>query len=346
VQEPGKATLIGGIQTGYANNVWQTTDGLNWSELSSRAQFSPRSSHQGIEFNGEMWIVGGFATDGRIADRATNELWRSSDGVNWSRVTPNGAIFSPRSAHGAAVFNNRLWVIGGTSNPTGASGIDVRMNDVWSTADGITWQQEPTPGFTPRSGFGTVAFNGKLWVIGGCVSATNCLNDVWSSVDGVAWTNEVLSAPFSERGVGAIVFNNALWVLGGETSAGVPIDDAWRSIDGINWTLQSRGAHASPRTRSVFQVLNGRLYVVGGVSNGNYTTGVRYNDVWSSADGLTWRQDLANGPFSPRSLSSLIAHNNELWLIGGFNADVLNDVWRSTDGVNWRVGFSTDIAAP
>jgi N-acetylneuraminic acid mutarotase len=217
---------------------------------------------------------------------------------------------------------------------------------VWSTADGITWRQDAmSAAFSPRSGFGTAAFNGKLWVIGGCSSATTCLNDVWSSDDGVVWSNAVAVAPFSERGAAAVVFDNALWISGGETAAGAAIDDAWRSVDGINWTQQTRGAHYSPRIRAGYQVFNGRVYVIGGVSEAN-SYGIRYNDVWSSADGLTWRQDLANAPFSPRSLMSLIVHNNELWLIGGYNADVLNDVWRSTDGVTWRVGFSHDIAVP
>jgi len=347
VQEPGKATLIGGVQVGIANNVWQTTDGINWSERSSHAQFSPRISPQGVEFNGQMWIVGGLAADGGINDKDSNDIWRSSDGVNWKRVVTSGTIFSTRDAHGVVVFKNRMWVVGGQNNPSGGSGTNVRLNDVWSSADGVTWRQETAAAaFTPRSGPAATVFGGKLWVFGGCTSSTTCVNDVWSSDDGVTWVNASPSAAFSARGAGVVVFNNTLWMIGGETAAGVAINDVWRSNDGINWTQQTLGTHFAPRTRYGVQVLNGRLYVVGGVSNGDYATGVAYNDVWSSADGVAWRLDVDHAAFSPRSLHTMIAHNNELWIVAGLDKDVLNDVWRSSDGVNWRVGFSHDIAAP
>lgn len=347
VQEPNKATLIGGVQVGLANNVWQTTDGINWSELSAHAQFSPRIAPQGVEFNGQMWLVGGFATDGRISDRSTDEIWRSSDGLNWSRVITSGTIFSPRAGHNLVVFNNRLWVIGGLNNPTGDGAPIVRLNDVWSSADGITWRQETAAAaFTPRSNPAVTAFGGKLWLFGGCTSSTTCTNDVWSSDDGATWTNASTSAAFTARGTRVVAFDNALWMMGGETAAEAAIDDLWRSTDGVNWTQQTLGVHFAPRTRSGIQVLNGRLYVAGGISNGDYATEIRYNDVWSSADGVTWRQDVEHAAFSPRSLPSMIAHNNELWLIAGIDIDTLNDVWRSSDGVNWRVGFSHDITAP
>jgi hypothetical protein len=346
VQEPNKVTLIGGAQYGVASHVWQTTDGLNWSEVSAHAQFSPRIS-KGVAFNGQMWIVGGIAVDARTVDRDTNEIWRSSDGLNWSRVTPNGSIFSPRDGHAMIVYNNRLWVIGGQNNPTGVSGAIEKLNDVWSSADGVTWQQEiAAAAFTARSGHGTFVLNGKLWVIGGCISASICMNDVWSSNDGVNWVNESGGAAFSPRGLLVTTFNNALWIFSSETAAGLANDDAWRSTDGVTWTQQSLGTHYLPRTRIGLQVLNGRLYAIGGASDGSYVNGTRYNDVWSSADGLTWRQDLTNAPFSPRELHTVITHNNELWLIGGLDADLLNEVWRSSDSVNWRMGFSHDITAP
>jgi hypothetical protein len=65
------------------------------------------------------------------------------------------------------------------------------------------------------------------------------------------------------------------------------------------------------------------MYVIGGVSDTNY-----YNDVWSTADGVHWREDAAGAPFAPRGLSAVIAHSNELWLIGGFGFGAFNDVWR------------------
>jgi hypothetical protein len=69
------------------------------------------------------------------------------------------------------------------------------------------------------------------------------------------------------------------------------------------------------------------------------------NDVWSSADGINWRQD-ATAQFEPRSSPGLAIHNNELWIIDGIGYTRFNDVWRSTDGINWRVGFNQNFTTP
>ncbi len=38
-------------------------------------------------------------------------------------------------------------------------------------------------------------------------------------------------------------------------------------------------------------VFNGRIYVAAGCSNDNYFGSTRYNDVWSTADGMTGGRD-------------------------------------------------------
>ena len=139
--------------------------------------------------------------------------------------------------------------------------------------------------------------------------------------------------------------HNAMWLIAGGTVTG--LSDVWSSTDGATWVqAQLIGQTFPARTWHSAQVVNGRMYVIAGVGNTNYDTGSRYNDVWSSADGVNWRQDAAAAPFAPRGLATVIANGNELWLIGGFGFGTFNDVWRSADGANWRVGFSDDIVSP
>jgi hypothetical protein len=348
VQEaaPSRATLIGGIQIGYSNNVWQTTNGTDWSELSTHAQFSS-GMPTGVEFNGQLWIVGGTAIDGTVNGLVSNAIWRSSDGLNWSRVTTSGTIFSPRTAHSVTVFNNQLWVIGGYDNPATLGGTATPVNDIWSSSDGVIWTQHTPAGavFSPRAGHGATVFGGKLWVIGGGGASAN-LNDVWSSVDGTTWVSTTANAAISARAAHRVVtFNNAMWLIAGGMVTG--LSDVWSSTDGATWVqAQPIGQTFPARTWHSVQVANGRMYVISGVRDTNYDTGVRYNDVWSSADGVNWRQDAAAAPFAARGLSTVIAHSNELWLIGGFGFGAFNDVWRSADGATWSLGFSDDIVAP
>lgn len=89
-----------------------------------------------------MWIIGGQTTAGSAGKSVTNEIWRSADGVTWTRVTPIGTIFSPRDRHAAVAFNNKLWVVGGWDEFPGLGGTGTRFNDVWSSPDGVNWTQQ------------------------------------------------------------------------------------------------------------------------------------------------------------------------------------------------------------
>ena len=354
VQETNKATAISGVQAAFANNVFQTTDGANWSELTTYAPFSPRLT-SGTEFNGQMWVVGGNSSAASASKAVRNDAWHSADGINWSQATPSGPIFSPRDGHAVVAFNNKLWVIGGwddVASAGGTGGTSTRVNDVWSSPDGVSWtQQIPAGGviFSPRTALAAVVYNGKLWVIGGDIASgtpnDTYANDVWSTMDGTTWVNATANAAFSARGGHSLaVFNNALWLIGGD-SGGSGSADVWTSTDGITWTQKAPAGVTFPgRTRHGSAVLNGRLYVVGGAASTTY--GTQYGDVLSSADGTNWRSETTAAAWPGRSQFPLFVHGNELWLAGGFGAATLNDVWRSSDGVSWRVGFTHAITAP
>ena len=69
-------------------------------------------------------------------------------------------------------------------------------------------------------------------------------------------------------------------------------------------------------------------------------------EVWSSSDGATWTQLLANAPYAPRAGYRVIVHNNLVYVIGGVtsfsSALAANDVWSSADGVVWAQVASDD----
>jgi len=349
---PERVTLIGGIQRGYSNDVWQTGNGLDWTALSTNAQFSPRSG-RGVSFNGQVWIIGGSTTGSPETNSAySSQIWRSDSGTDWTQVATTGTIFSPRDGHCVVVFQNKLWVIGGWDGEVDAGGTETRLNDVWSSSDAVTWtKHEPTGGviFAPRVGHDAVVFQSKLWVIGGNLQAETDSNEVWSSPDGDTWTLVPSVSPFvARRSQRVVAFNNELWMIGGGAQVNIGADpgtsDVWHSADGASWTLQS--AAFPPRLRQAVEVFNGRMYVIGGASSENYLSGTLYNDVWSSADGSTWLKETPAAQFAPRWNPALIVHGSELWLAGGFGLSYLNDVWRSSDGKHWHLGFSHDIVRP
>jgi leucine-zipper-like transcriptional regulator 1 len=203
--------------------------------------------------------------------------------------------------------------------------------------------------FSPRAAHDAVVFNGRMWVIGGS-NGTTIYNDVWSSADGVTWVLEVANAAFPPRQTHTVAaLNNALWLFAGTAMPiGTPaagLQDAWKSTDGRTWT-QLPTPQFSPRMEQATTVFNGRIYVAAGRSNDDYFSGTRYNDVWSTADGLAWREETPQAPFSARWASILLNHNNQLYIIGGFSVSRTHDVWRSNDGIDWSAAFSHPISPP
>nr|WP_321412223.1 kelch repeat-containing protein [uncultured Allomuricauda sp.] len=185
------------------NDVWNTENGVEWTEVSSSADFSKRFGQGAVVFQNKMWIVGGF--DGEYL----NDVWSSEDGKNWNQITASTA-FSGRVSHSLLVLNDKLWLIGGRD----AEGS--RKNDVWSSEDGINWIEVISNApFTPRSLHGSIAFCDKLWVIGGA-SGSDWRNDVWYSEDGEKWNQVEEEIPFIGRHSHTVTwFKDNLWIIGG-----------------------------------------------------------------------------------------------------------------------------------
>ena len=77
-----------------------------------------------------------------------NDVYSSSDGVNWSQVTKQAA-WSKRYGHATIAYDNQLW---------GGYGA-VPLNDVWRTSNGRSWRRAVVhAAWSPRVNFGAVAY--------------------------------------------------------------------------------------------------------------------------------------------------------------------------------------------
>ena len=186
-----------------------------------------------------------------------------------------------------------------------------------------------------------VDFNNQLWMVGSPPSAATL-----SSYDGRSWIMRSTADAYGPRtGHRATAFNGKLWVVGGyKTTATIgDTNDVWSSPDGLTWTQVTPAAPFAARDSHGLVAFNGRLWVVGGQQTDGYTTTASFNDVWSSADGLTWTRATAAAPFSVRS-PQLVVFNNELWVVGGAEgAAPRSDAWHSSDGITWTQALSAVI---
>ena len=115
-----------------------------------------------------MWILGGgtYDTPKFPKRKFYNDVWSSSDGVNWLRHV-ECAPWEPRQYHDVAVFDNRMWVMEGWNQRN--------RNDVWHSADGVTWHEVPNTPWKPRHAASVFVYENALWVVAG----NNMESDVW-----------------------------------------------------------------------------------------------------------------------------------------------------------------------
>jgi hypothetical protein len=171
-------------------------------------------------------------------------------------------------AGGAVVFQDRIWILGGTQKYYFGDDSDLK-NDVWSSSDGVQWElaTDKAP-WSPRAYLGAVVHNGKLWVLGGGNYLPNyqVKHDVWSSADGVHWELATDAAPWSPRiWFSAATFRDRLWVLGGwSNNPSKNWNDVWTSADGKTWTEFKAETIWTPRHEHSVYVHQDKLWVVTG----------------------------------------------------------------------------------
>lgn len=167
-------------------------------------------------------------------------------------------------------------------------------------------------------------------------------NQVWSSSNGRKWKQKTKNAAWSPRAAGAIVeFKGKIWILGGTGNyffakgSEALLNDVWYSSNGKNWKLATKNAGWAPRAFHQAVVFRNKIYVFGG---GNYLPEyIGYNDVWSSEDGIHWKQVLQHAPWHPRIWFSAVVYRDRIWVLGGWSFPYKNwsDSWYSSDGENW-----------
>jgi hypothetical protein len=217
-----------------SNEVWSSADGEHWDRVTASAPWKRRLGAAGVIFHGRMWLFGGSERYFDGANYLLNDIWSSEDGEKWVRVTEH-APWSPRAYHGALVFNDRIWILGGGNYRPD----HLAFNDVWCSPDGAKWTRmaEHAP-WRGRIWFSSVAWRSRIWILGGWADnpSTN-LNDVWHSTDGRSWERFDADSTWSPRHeMSAYVFDNRLWIVAG---------NPWPLINDV-WSLSLPASRAAP----------------------------------------------------------------------------------------------------
>jgi len=236
----------------------------------------------------------GYTDEGRPGHRDA-AVWTSVDGITWSRVPDDEAVFGGPSNQSMVSVT-----VGGPGLV--AVGWDDTNAAVWTSVDGITWSRVPHDesvfGFVGRPSMVSVTAGGPGLV---AVGSDNSDAAVWTSIDGITWSRildhqDVFGEPgllrmtavtATESGLVAVGFEKPVpltGILASEEPQG-EIATVWTSTGGITWTRVSHQgtAYGSPDNQEMLSVTvwGSGLVAVGQV-------GAEFHDFYDSLHAAVW----------------------------------------------------------
>jgi hypothetical protein len=245
----------------YNNDVWKSTDGKSWTLIKERtyplpgsaSDWMPRMNHVMVSANhggrNYLYLIGGSTMmesgDIRYAITYFNDVWRSSDGIEWEDM--HSGDYGIRAGHAAAVdpATGTIFIQGGYHGIIFGSENNQNMprsdwHLLWRTTDGQNWVAE-----YPRTGFKVnylyraehrMAFiNQRLFTFPGCSNSSTYFNfaltenvTMWKRDEAFAWSVDSEGTDVDARYSYAIVeYDDKIWLLGGDTNKNGPANDVW-----------------------------------------------------------------------------------------------------------------------
>ena len=328
-----KIWLLGGNESKGANNnppggrkndVWYSTDGINWNTATTDAAWTTRHRHSSVVFDGKIWVLGG------INNRRNNNVWYSSNGKNWTKSTENAA-WSERYSHRSVVFGDKIWVLGGSgvddnstndvyfADATGdyfsASGSGFITGGERSTTINITLLDDDIlePADETFDIIISNPVNATIDTAAGDNQATGTIADIaiWTEVVAIANTTKSEHTSVVTRYNG----ENLMWVIGGIKNSAT--STTHYSADGINWTEKSGSFFARKGHSSVVHSFDSENYIF--ILGGKNSDGIK-NQIYRSQQnptgiGWTLMNNLSNE--ERRYAHSSVVFDGKIWMLGG-----------------------------
>ncbi|MEX0275483.1 MAG: malectin domain-containing carbohydrate-binding protein, partial [Flavobacteriaceae bacterium] len=244
VQAGDKFYLIGGLESQTVQVYDYTSD--SWNSLPDAPEMF--NHFQAVEYQGLIWVIGALKTHSFPQDTPTDFVWIFDPTANdWIQGPPIPAG-RKRGAAGLAVYNDKLYLVGGSTN--GHNGGFVTWFDEFDPATGAWVSLPDAP--RARDHFQATVVGDKLYAIGGRLSGgtggffapTIAEVDVYDFLTG-QWTTLSSDKNLTTPRAGASVahFENQLIVIGGEVSQqivyGVEVTGALDITEGFDLSTQT-----------------------------------------------------------------------------------------------------------
>lgn len=197
------------------NDVWSYTFAGGWVEVTPDwgVGVGDRVLYAYTVHNGYLYVAGGQTIDD-VTPTMFTDVWRSDDGVTWSKIgdLPTGLdYFSTGILYSKG--GNLFIAGGGRYLAAGSDNLNTKVYK--SEDDGATWTEVSTLPVAMRATYPNgVVWDNKLWYLMGYVSGANQEGLYYSEDEGVTWLR-LYDNPPARHASGVTVMNNKFYIVCG-----------------------------------------------------------------------------------------------------------------------------------
>jgi hypothetical protein len=173
------ALLDGTLYWTSGRDIYRSTDGIYWELLLYDGPWGIRAWPGFQSMNGKLWLFGGAGDWNTSSPYYYNDVWSSTDGINWEREIENAA-FPGRYWFSSHVYDNKIWILGGYNyyNELAGDAYKGNLNDIWYSENGVDWHQLETDTWPQRHAALSWVDGQNLYISSGA-DGYFLLNDVW-----------------------------------------------------------------------------------------------------------------------------------------------------------------------
>ncbi|GAB6032197.1 Leucine-zipper-like transcriptional regulator 1 [Chamberlinius hualienensis] len=264
---------------------------------------APRYHHSAVVYQRSMFVFGGYTGDIHSNSNLTNKNdlfeYRFLSGL-WAEWKFEGKLPVARSAHGAVVYDGKMWIFAGYDG-------NARLNDMWTvclSGESKIWEEVQQIGECPPTccNFPVAVSRDHMYVFSGQSGAkiTNNLFQFnfkmrsWARISTEHILRSAPPPPTRRYGHTMVAFDRYLYVFGGAADSTLPNDLHCFDLDSQMWSIVPISKDSEVPSGRLFHaaaVISDAMYVFGGTVDNNVRSGEMYRFQFSRYPKCTLHED-------------------------------------------------------
>lgn len=264
---------------------------------------APRYHHSAVVYKGSMFIFGGYTGDIHSNSNLTNKNdlfeYKFATG-QWVEWKFEGRRPVPRAAHGAAVYDKKMWIFAGYDG-------NARLNDMWTVSlegDTRQWEEVNQLGDIPPTccNFALAVARDSMFVFSGQSGAkiTNNLfqfdftDKQWTKISTEHIVQGSPPPPEKRYGHTMVAYDRHVYVFGGATGQIFHNGLHCYDLDSQTWSIIEPSTDSEVPSGRLFHaaaVVKDAMYIFGGTLDNHVRSSEIYRFQFSSYPKCTLHED-------------------------------------------------------